>query len=78
MKVGIKKGIAVMRRGARDTSIRHRTGQQMRTKLVSLTLRAKREVRGKFGSLAYLLPEDFLKSCFGEQKRGTVKNNIKE
>ena len=58
-----------MRGGARDTSARHRTGQQMSTKLAPLTLRAKRESKCKFVSLAHLLTEDFLKRCFWKLKR---------
>jgi group II intron reverse transcriptase/maturase len=63
------KGLAVMRRDARDTSARHRTGEQMTTKLVSLTLRAKGNPKCKFISLAHILTEDFLKGCFWELKR---------
>jgi hypothetical protein len=37
-----EKGIAVMQRDTKDTSARHRTGQQMTTKPVSLTLRKGR------------------------------------
>ena len=64
-----EKGIAVVRGSARDTSARLRTGVQMRTKLASLTLRARENPKYKFMTLAYLLTEDFLKSCFGELKR---------
>ena len=64
-----EKGIAVMRREARDTFARHRTGQQMTTKLASLTLRAEKEPKCKFVSLAHLLTEEFLKGCFRELKR---------
>ena len=64
-----EKGIAVMRREERDTPARHRTGEQMTTKLTSLTLRAKREAKCKFVSLTHLLTEDFLKGCFSELKR---------
>lgn len=64
-----EKGIAVMRRETRDTSARRRTGEQMRTKLVSLTLRARENPRCKFISLAHLLTEDFLEGCFWELKR---------
>jgi len=56
-----EKGIAVMRREVRDTSPRHRTGVKMTTKLTSLTLRAEREPKCKFVSLAHLLTVDFLK-----------------
>jgi group II intron reverse transcriptase/maturase len=65
---GVKE-LAVMRWDTRDTSARHRTGVQMRTKLVSLTLRAREERRCKFISLAHILTEDFLKGCFLELKR---------
>ena len=41
----------------------------MRTKLMSLTLRARRSPKGKFTSLAHLLTEDFLKGCYWELKR---------
>lgn len=41
----------------------------MRTKLMSLTLRARRSPDCKFTSLAHLLTEDFLKGCFWELKR---------
>lgn len=64
-----EKGIAVMRRGARDTFAGHRAGQQMRTKLASQTLRAGENLKYKFTTLAYLLTEDFLKGCFRELKR---------
>ncbi len=50
-----------MRVDTRDTSARHRTGEQMRTKLVSLTLRAKGEPKCKFISLTHLLTEEFLR-----------------
>ncbi|PKP57549.1 hypothetical protein CVT91_10310, partial [Candidatus Atribacteria bacterium HGW-Atribacteria-1] len=43
-----EKGIAVMRGRARDTSARLRTGVQMRTKLASLTLRARENPKYKF------------------------------
>lgn len=64
-----EKGIAVMQREIRDTPARHRTGQQMTTKLVSLTLRAKGNPKGKFISLSHILTEDFLKGCFWDLKR---------
>ena len=64
-----EKGIAVMRRDTKDTSARHRTGQQMTTKLVSLTLRARGNPKSKFISLSHILREDFLKGCFWELKR---------
>jgi len=64
-----EKGVAVMRREAGDTSARRRTGEQMGTKLASLTLRARENPKSKFISLAHLLTEDFLKGCFWELKR---------
>jgi len=64
-----EKGIAVMRREVRDTSPRHRTGVKMTTKLTSLTLRAEREPKCKFVSLAHLLTVDFLKESFWKLKR---------
>jgi group II intron reverse transcriptase/maturase len=63
------KGVAGMRRDTRDTSARHRTGEQAGTKLESLTRRARENPRYKFLTLAYLLTEDFLKRCFWELKR---------
>ncbi len=41
----------------------------MKTKLESLTQRAKENPKNEFTSLAHLLTEDFLKSCFWELKR---------
>ena len=41
----------------------------MRTKLMSLAQRARREPKCKFVSLAHLLTEDFLKGCYWELKR---------
>jgi len=64
-----EKGVAAMRREAGDTSARRRTGEQMGTKLASLTLRARENPKSKFISLAHLLTEDFLKGCFWELKR---------
>jgi len=58
-----------MRWDTKETSTRHRTGEQMRTKLMSLTQRARREPKCKFVSLAHLLTEDFLKGCYWELKR---------
>ena len=69
VKADGEKGIAVMQRDARDTSARLRTGEQMTTKLASLTLRARGNPKGKFTSLAHLLTEDFLVECFWELKR---------
>ena len=59
----------MMRRDIRDTSAGHRTGAQMGTKLKSLTLRAHRDSKCKFTSLAHLLTVEFLKDCFQELKR---------
>ncbi|PIY31660.1 MAG: group II intron reverse transcriptase/maturase, partial [Candidatus Infernicultor aquiphilus] len=67
-----EKGIAVIQWGVRDTSARLRTGQQMRTKLASLTLRARENPKDRFISLMHLLTEDFLKGCFWELKRDKV------
>ena len=64
-----EKGIAAVRWDTRDTSARHRTGVQMRTKLVSLTKRARGNPRCKFIALAHMLTKDFLKGCFWELKR---------
>ena len=50
-----EKGIAVMRRGARDTSAGHRAGQEMSTKLAPQTLRAGENLGYRFTTLAYLL-----------------------
>ncbi len=58
-----------MRRDGRDTYARHRTGEQMSTKLRSITQRARENSKGQFVSLAHLLSQDFLKECFGELKR---------
>ncbi len=63
------KGLAVLRRGLRDTSARRRAGVRMRTKLESLTQRVLRNPQEKFTSLAHLLNEEFLKGCFWELKR---------
>ena len=69
MKVGGEKGIAANTWEVRDTSPRLRTGAEVRTKLTSLTQRAKENPKAKFTSLAHLLTEDFLTECFGELKR---------
>ena len=69
MKVDGEKGVAVTRRGARDTSAGRRAGDRMSTKLASLTRRARENPRYKFQTLAYLLTEDFLSGCFRELKR---------
>jgi group II intron reverse transcriptase/maturase len=64
-----EKGLARVRWDIRDTSARLRTGEQMTTKLMSLTQRAKEDPSCEFISLAHLLTGDFLKECFGELKR---------
>lgn len=64
-----EKGLARIRLEARDTSARHRTGERMSTKLVSLTQRARENPKLKFVSLVHLLNEDFLSECFDELKR---------
>jgi len=64
-----EKGVAVIHRGAGDTSAGHRAGQRMRTKLAPQVLRAGENRNYEFTTLAYLLNEDFLKRCFGELKR---------
>ena len=69
VKAGGEKGIAANTWEVRDTSPGLRTGAKVRTKLTSLTLRAKENPKAKFSSLAHLLTEDFLIECFGELKR---------
>lgn len=69
MKVDGEKEIAVMRRDIGETFARPRTGEQVETKLMSLTIRARENSECKFISLAHLLNEDFLKDCFSELKR---------
>ena len=69
MKVDGEKGAAAVRCEARDTPARHRTGQQVSTKLASLTSRARRNPKGKFNSLMHLLTEEFLMGCYRELKR---------
>ena len=69
MKIGGEKGVAGIQGGAGETPVRHRTGQQVVTKLASLTQRARENPDYKFMTLAYLLTEDFLKACFWELKR---------
>ena len=64
-----EKGIATIQGEARDTSAGHRTGQQLRTKLAFLTMRAKENPKCKFISLAHMMTEDFLKGSFRELKR---------
>jgi len=69
VKAGREKGIAANTWEARETSPGHRTGIKVRTKLASLTLRAKENPKARFSSLAHILDEDFLTGCFGELKR---------
>jgi RNA-directed DNA polymerase len=69
MKVDGEKGVAVMRREARDTPAGHRAGVQVSTKLASLTRRARENPRYRFWTLAHWLTEDFLSGCFRELKR---------
>jgi len=63
------KGLAVMDRGGRDTSSTHRGGQRKRTKLSSLSDRARKNPQMRFTSLAHYLTVDFLRECFRELKR---------
>ena len=69
VKVGREKGIAANTWEVRGTSPGLRTGITVRTKLTSLTLRARENPKARFSALAHLLTEDFLKMCFGELKR---------
>jgi len=69
VKAGGEKGIAVNSQEAGDTSPGHRTGARMKTKLASLTLRAKENPKTKFNSLMHMMSEGFLMQCFGELKR---------
>lgn len=64
-----EKGIAAEHWDVRETFARHRTGEQMRTKLASLTKRARGNSKCKFISLAHILTEDFLRECFRKLKR---------
>ncbi len=64
-----EKGIAANTWEAGDTFPGHRTGTRMKTKLASLTLRAKENPKAKFSSLTHILSEDFLIQCFSELKR---------
>lgn len=63
------KGLAVMAGEDRDTFSTHRGGQRKRTKLPSLTIRARENPRLRYTSLAHLLTVDFLKESFRELKR---------
>jgi RNA-directed DNA polymerase len=67
---GWRKGGSGSTKGFRGDICRtHRAGGQMVTKLESLTLRAREDLKCKFTSLAHLLSEDFLQECFWELKR---------
>lgn len=59
----------MMRLDSGDTFARHRTGEQMSTKLLSITQRARENPKERFISLAHLINEDFLQNCFWELKR---------
>ena len=63
-----EKGLAGAQRDIREIPTAHRSGQWVRTKLMSLTQRAKENPKYKFNTLIYLLTEDFLKDCFKELK----------
>ncbi len=69
MKVSGEKGIAGMRLDINETPIRRGTEEWVKTKIMSITQRAKENPKFKFTSLAHLLTEDFLKACFRELKR---------
>lgn len=59
-----------MRVGSRDTSSILRDGVKVKTKLLSLTQRARENPKERFTSLMHLLTEDFLGECFKELERG--------
>ncbi|NQE05631.1 hypothetical protein C5S32_07160 [ANME-1 cluster archaeon GoMg1] len=63
------KGLAGARWTGRDTPSIPRDGQEVSTKLWSITLRAREDPTCKFTSLAHLLTPDFLKECFRELKK---------
>jgi RNA-directed DNA polymerase len=63
------KGLAGARWTGRDTPSIPRDGQEVSTKLWSITLRAREDPTCKFTSLAHLLTADFLKECFRELKK---------
>ena len=58
-----------MQLDGRDTSSALRGGLRMRTKLSSITQRARGNLKLKFTSLVHLLTVDFLRVCFWELKR---------
>ncbi|MCW3134681.1 MAG: group II intron reverse transcriptase/maturase [Methanophagales archaeon] len=63
------KELAGMRWTGRDTPPIPRDGREVSTKLQSITLRAREDLRCKFTSLAHLLTVDFLRECFWELKK---------
>ena len=63
------KGLAGVRCVDRDTPSTRRGGEEVTTKLSTITLRAREDPKRKFTSLAHLLTEDFLRECFRELKR---------
>lgn len=65
-----EKALAGMSEGIREIPARHRTGEWVKTKLISLTQASqKKDPKYKFITLMYLLQEGFLKDCFRELKR---------
>ena len=69
VKAGGEKGIAGTRSGAGATSAGHGTGQQMSTRLASITQRARENPKYVFITLAHMLSEDFLEESFRMLKR---------
>jgi len=61
--------LAVIQLDGRDTSSALRGGAKMRTKLPSITRRARENPELKFTSLTHLLTVDFLRECFWKLKR---------
>lgn len=66
-----EKGLARTQEERRDIPTIHRDGKWVRTKLVSLTQRAKREPECRFTTLIHLLTEGFLADCFAELKKNS-------
>ncbi len=62
---GCRKGLVPVK--DHNEAVDLRTGTRMKTKLVSLTLRAKENPKAKFNSLIQL-SEDFLIQCFPSLK----------
>ncbi|MEA1964539.1 MAG: group II intron reverse transcriptase/maturase [Candidatus Aerophobetes bacterium] len=58
-----------MQLDGRDTSSALRGGAKMRTKLPSITRRAREDPQLEFTSLTHLLTVDFLRECFWDLKR---------